>query len=196
MTRKMDLSCARRTVKLGACLALALGTAFAAARADAACTVVLSAANLQMGNVAASSLRASGVPGYRLMGTKNQIVNVTCTVPQSTLRLELNGLTPIIGKPLVKWGAVGAMQVRALNATVAGSPVNLKLESLPTSVYAQQVDLTKNDIVNFDLSNVPVLNRKSFSLQLQLTGLLPETLAVRSREILDSSISVQLLGAQ
>lgn len=196
MTRKINRFCTRRSFKLGAWLALTLGTALAAARADAACAVVLSVANVQMGNVTVSSLRTSNMPGYRLMGTRNQVVNVTCTVPQATLRLELSGLTPIIGKPLVQWGTVGAMQVRALGATVAGSPVNVKLESLPASVYAQELDLTKSDIVNFDLTSVPVNNRKSFSLQLQLTGLLPEGLAVRSKEILDSSISVQLLGAQ
>ena len=185
-----------RTVKLAALVALALGTSFAAAHANAACTMAFSVANVQMGNMPVSQLRASSVPGYRLMGTRTQIVNVNCNVPQTTLRLELSGLMPIVGKPLVKWGTVGAMQVRAMGATVAGSPVNLKLESVPASVYAQALDLTKNDIINFDLSGVPVNNRKSFSLKLELTGLLPENHSVRSKEILDSSISVQLLGAQ
>ena len=196
MTRKTDSFPAMRPVRLGVLLMLTLGTAFTVARADAACTVILSTANVQMGNVPVSSLRASGVPGYRLISTRNQTVNVRCNVPQATFRLELGGLIPIIGKPLVKWGTVGAMQMRAMSATVAGIPVNLKLESSPAGVYAQEFDLTKNDIVNFDLSSVPLNNRKSFSLQLQLMGLLPESHAVRSKEVLESNISVQLLGAQ
>lgn len=196
MTREINVCPAMRPLHLGMLLVLTLGTAFTADRANAACTMVLSVANVQMGNVPVSSLRPSSVPGYRLMSTRNQTVNVNCSVPQTTFRLELGGLVPMIGKPLVQWGTVGAMQLRAISATVAGNPVNLKFESSPANVYAQELDFTKNDIVNFDLSSMPVANRKSFSLQLQLTGLLPESHAVRSKETLESNISVQLLGAQ
>lgn len=191
-------NCLRVThpIKASVLLALALAAMLVAGRVDAACTVVFSVSNVQMGNVSVPSLRTSSVPGYRLMGAKNQNVNVACTVPQATLRLELNGLTPVIGKPLVRWGSVGAMQVHALGASVGGVAVNVKLESLMGSVYVQSVDVTKNDVLVFDLSNVPVRERTSFSVQLQLLGLLPESYIVNSQVVLDSSISVRVLDAQ
>jgi len=197
MTQEINSSShATRTARLGALGALALAAALAAGQAHAACNVVFSVANVQMGSMSVSSLRASSVPGYRLINTRNQTVNVNCNAPQATLRLALSGLTPVTGQPLVRWGSVGAMQVRALGASAAGVAVNIKLEGAPGSVYAQTLDFTKNDVVEFDLSSVPLSERKSFSLQLQLTGLLPESHAVRSQETLDSSFSVQLLGAK
>lgn len=196
MIQVIEGSHALRSLKLGALLLLALGMSLAAEGANATCNVVFSVPNVQMGNVSVSSLRMSSVPGYRLVGTKNQVMNVTCNVSQPTFRLELSGLTPVIGTPLVRWGSVGAMHVRALGASVAGLPVNIKLEGLPGSIYAQGVDLTKNDILDVDLSSVPARDRKSFSLQFQLTGLLPESYVVRTQVTLDSSITVQLLGVQ
>lgn len=198
MNKKINGSYTKHATKLGplSALALALVIGLAAGSANAACTVVFSAANVQMGNVSVAALRVSNVPGYRSIGTKNQTMNVTCDVSQPALRVQLGGLVQVIGKPLVRWGTVGAMQVRALSASASGTPVNIKLESLPTSIFSPGVEIIKDEVLNFDLSNVPVKDRKSFSLQFQLTGLLPEGYAVTSQLVLESSMSAQLLAVQ
>lgn len=166
----------------------------ASGQAGAACNAVFSAATVQLGQLSAASLKAANVAGYRSMGSKGQVLNVTCDVPQTTFRLQFDGLTPVAGQPLLRWGAVGAMQMRAIGASAAGLPVPMRLEGAAASPYTGSVLLTQNDVLNLDLSHVPLPSRKSFTLELELTGLLPSSYVVRSEVKFDSNIAVQLLG--
>ena len=167
-----------------------------AGSAGAACNLTVSLANLQMGQMSAASLRAVSMPGYRSMGTKAEFLNATCDAPQAMFRLEFGGLVPAIGKPLLRWGALGAMQLRVAGASVAGLPVNLKLESAPASAYAQAVDVTHNDVLTLDVSHVPLQDRTSLSIQLLVTGLLPDDNTIGSELVFESNVSVRLLDAQ
>ncbi|KAF3999265.1 hypothetical protein [Glaciimonas immobilis] len=182
--------CAGRRVALIATLLLAAGAA------DATCHVVVSMQSVQLGHLSVASLRPASVAGYRSMGTKNQVINGSCDATQATFRLQFGNLTAIIGKPLVRWGEVGAMQLRIQGASVGGTPVQMKVEGVAASAYAEGVDITQNGVIALDLSRVPEKSRKSFSLQLQLTGLLPDNYSLRSKVLFESSISVQLVGEQ
>lgn len=172
-----------------------LGLSPATGSAGAACNLAVSAPRVQMGQMSASTLRLASVPGYRSMGTRSELVSGTCEVSQATFRVEISGLAPIIGKPLVHWGEVGAMLLQIVGASVGGAPVQVKLESAPASPYAQSVDLMHNDVLVLDVSQISPQNRKSLSIQIQVTGLLPESYAVRSEVILYSNVNVQLLSA-
>lgn len=184
------------TRQLGLALLAGVALLTVTSQASASCNVVVSAPSVQMGKVTTAGLKAASIPGYRSAGSKNQLVNVNCDSSQSTFRIAFDGLTQIVGQPLVLWGSVGAMQVRVMKASVSGIPVNMKLEGGNSSIYTEGVNLIQNDVVNLDLSSVPLQNRKSLSLQLQLTGLLPDTYIVRSEVTLLSNISVRLVGAQ
>jgi hypothetical protein len=50
--------------------------------------------------------------------------------------------------------------------------------------------------VELDLTRLPVDGRKTFAVQLRLTGLVPESFAPRVQTKFDSHFSVRMLGAQ
>lgn len=196
MIKEIDSMYRSATHQLGVAVLAGMGLLMSISQANATCNVVVSAPSVQLGRITTAGLKTASIPGYHSIGSKNQVVNVNCDVSQTTFRIALDGFTPVIGTPLVLWGSVGAMQVRVMKASVAGTPVNMKLEGAPSSIYTEGVNLIQNDVLNLDLSGVPLQNRKSLSLQLQLTGLLPDTYIVRSEVTLNSNISVHLVGAQ
>lgn len=196
MTQKFNEMMRSAFRQLVLALPASLGLLTVSSQANAACNVALSAPNIKIGSVSSIGLKAADVPGYRFVGIKSQLVSVSCTISQAGFRIAFDGLIPITGQPLILWGSVGAMKVRVMKASVAGISVNMKLDSAASSMYTESVNLTQNDILSLDLSNVPLQNRKSLSLQLQVTGLLPDTYIVRSEATLNSNISVQVVGAQ
>lgn len=194
MTNQSRQVCFARAAPVACALGLAL--ALCAGAAQAACNVTVSLARVQMGQVSVGALRAASVPGYKSIGARTQSINAGCDTAQPAFRVEFSGLAGVIGKPLLRWGAVGAMQLRVTGASVGGHPVNVKLESAPASAWAQTAELAQNDVLVLDVAALPALERKSLSVQLQVTGLLPEDYAVTSALVLDSNIQVQLAGAQ
>ena len=162
--------------------------------ANAACDFSSLPNDVKISPLPASSLKMSEVNGYKLMGTRDVLLNVTCNTEQTAFKIHISGINSVTGN-LVRWGSEGALKFQARGAKVGGVPVNLKLQSLPSSPYSGQIDLSSNDAIILDLSSVAPGNRKSFSVQIHLVGLLPETYQVISRLELSSVFQARVEGS-
>jgi len=162
--------------------------------ANAACDFSTPPNDVKISSLPASSLKMSEVNGYKLMGTRDVMLNVICSTDQTAFKMHISGISPVAGN-LVRWGSEGALKFQAKGAKVGGIPVNLKLQSSPGSPYSEQVDLAANDAVVLDLSSIPAGSRKSFSVQIHLIGLLPENYRVISRMELSSVFQARAEGS-
>ena len=162
--------------------------------AHAACDFSSPPNDVKMSPMPAAALKMSEVSGYKLMGTRDVMLNVVCTTDQTAFKINISGISPVAGN-LVRWGSEGALKFQAKGAKVGGIPVNLKLQSAPGSPYSEQVDLAANDAVVLDLSSLPAGNRKNFSVQIHLIGLLPESYQIVSRFELSSVFQARAEGS-
>ncbi len=202
----MSPNASRRAVWLARLMGLALAGVLGshAGLAKAACLITSSAANLDLGQAVSSSLAASEVNGYRKFGTRQLSLNGTCDQPQASVRLAFDGLQAVPGKALTRWGTEGALVFRIESASVDGVDVPLavgqasaggSLGSVGSGVYAFAVSLIEDAVVELDLTRLPADARKSFALQLSLTGLLPDGFVPRGQTRMDNHFTVRMIGA-
>jgi len=162
--------------------------------ANAACDFSSLPNDVKITPLPVSALKMSEVSGYKLMGTRDVMLNVICSTDQTAFKIHISGISPVTGN-LIRWGSEGALKFQAKGAKVGGIPVNLKLQSSSASPYSEQVDLAGSDAVVLDLSSVPAGSRKNFSVQIHLIGLLPESYRVISRLELSSAFQVRAEGS-
>jgi hypothetical protein len=166
------------------------------AGAQAACTVMSSNPNLNVGNSIVSALPASNVAGFRRMGVRQVSVNGSCDRVFTALRLSIDGLevlpTKHTGQAVTHWTDGAAIVFRVSSATVGGVPVQMKLFGSAVPNYSASVDLSQNSVIELDVARLPAEARKSFSLQLELTALVPEGYAPRSKVQLNRQFSVKV----
>lgn len=162
--------------------------------ANAACDFSSPPNDVKISPLPASSLKMSDVNGYKLMGTRDVLLNVICNTEQTAFKIHISGINSVTGN-LVRWGSEGALKFQARGAKAGGVPVNLKLQSLPGSPYSGQIDLASNDAIVLDLSNVAPGNRKNFSVQIHVVGLLPENYQVINRLELSSVFQARAEGS-
>lgn len=165
----------------------------------ATCALTTSVTELDMGRSVAGALPASNTPGYKRMGVQQLTVNGVCEGTQSTISLAFDGLQAVPSAPnagLVRWGDAGALMFRIKRATVDGSPVAMKLLGRQGAGRSTDVTLSNNETVELDLSELAGQAHKSFSLELNLEGLVPERYVVRSQVKIRSQFNVRLVGAK
>lgn len=172
--------------------------AMASPLAHAACTLATSTTDANMGRAMVQALPpAANAPGYRSMGSRNVTINGFCETSQTSIRLAFTGLQQLADKPLTRWGGtVGAIAFRIESTTVEGIPVTMRSLSDSAGVSTPSLNLMQDTTLELDLLRLPVDKRKSFSVQVSLSGLLPEHFAPRAETRLTSQFMVQLLGAQ
>lgn len=163
--------------------------------ASAACVLTTSAATVDLGSMTPAALQASDVAGYHKMGSRTLSLNGVCDQSQTALRLAFDGLQLSPGKALLRWGSDGALAFRIERASVGGVDVPMAAVGAGAPAYASSLVLTADTTVDFDLSRLPPDARKSFSVQVGLTGLLPDGFAPRGKTSLDSRFAVRMLGA-
>lgn len=185
-----------RSSRFGVAVAMAMAGAVGfSAPVQAACTVSTTASNLDFGTGTMATLPASDRPGFRSMGMRQLNVTGSCNVSQAALSLSFEGFQTLSGKSLARWITEGALVYHVDRISVDGVDVPFAVAGASTPGYVTSTDLFDNSTLNADLSRISSTGRKTFSIQLTLTGLLPNEFAPRSLTRLNSQFTVRLLNA-
>jgi len=163
--------------------------------AQAACVMTTSAATLDLGQSAFSALTASNLPGFKKVGLRQVVVNGSCDRSQTKLRLAFDGLQSTPGKSLVRWGTDGALIFRIDRVSVGSVDVPVALAGASAAGFSNSVVLTEDSVLDADLSRLPAEARKSFSVYVSVTALVPNSFVPRGQARFDNKFLVRLLDA-
>lgn len=165
------------------------------ASVQAACVITASVSNLDFGTSTMAALPASNVSGFRSMGVRQLSVNGVCDASQAALSLSFEGFQTVSGKSLTRWITDGALIYHVDRMSVGGVDVPFSVAGASTPGYVTSTELFANSTLNADLSRISATARRNFSIQLTITGLLPNEFAPRSLTQLNSQFVVRLLNA-
>lgn len=134
------------------------------------------------------------------MGVRQVSITGNCDRSLSVLRLSFEGLEALPtrhgGQAVTQWIDGAAILFHTSGATVGGVPVQMALIGATKPIFNSSLDLSQNSVVELDVGRLPLDARKSFALQIELTALVPEAYAPRSKVQLNRQFSVRLLGTE
>lgn len=174
-------------------MAIVVAVGFSAS-VEAACVMTTSASNLDFGTSTMPALQASSIPGYRSMGVRQLNVNGVCDASQAALSLSFEGFQTLSGKSLARWVTDGALIYHVDRISVGGADVPFAVTGASSPGYVTSTALFENSTLNADLSQTSATARRNFSIQLTVTGLLPNEFAPRSLTQLNSQFTIRLLN--